>query len=158
MKKNYVFKPVGYVRRPGAENEVEWSDLESGSSIEILPEFAPALLGLKGFSHIIVFFVFHKIRRKALFVRPEDAPEIPELGVFSTCSPLRPNPLGMTVVKLASVRKNVVRVRGLDALDGTPVVDIKPFFGFEDETAGYRIPRWIKKLWEIHESEKKVRK
>jgi len=156
LKKNFVFKPVGYVRRPDAKHGADWRDLDSECEIEINPEYARALSGLKQFSHIFVFFVFDRRKKTQITVRPEDDPQIPRLGVFATGSPLRPNPLGMTIVRLVGVRKNIVTVRGLDALDATAVIDIKPFWGFEEETSNYFIPAWLEKLWKIYESKKEV--
>ncbi len=93
--------------------------------IVVSPEFAEGLDGLEGFSHIIVLFHFHRSSGSKLKVVPpgESRPR----GVFATRSPHRPNPLGMTVLKLLGRDGRVLEVAGLDLVDGTPVLDIKPY-------------------------------
>jgi tRNA-Thr(GGU) m(6)t(6)A37 methyltransferase TsaA len=93
--------------------------------IEVLPEFAEALDDIEGFSHIIVLFHFHRSRGAKLKAVPpgESRPR----GIFSTRSPHRPNPLGLSVLKLLARDGRVLEVAGLDIVDGTPVLDIKPY-------------------------------
>lgn len=148
----HVFKPVGFVRRDGASESVDWSDLGAISRVEVLPRYARALEGLKEYSHIIIFFVFHKRKTVKLTQRPENKRCNPEVGIFCTNSEKRPNPLGMTVVRLLGVEGGALTVRGLDALDGTPVIDIKPYAGFEEEAPQYHIPGWLMKIWEKEHS------
>jgi len=99
----------------------------STGTIEIFPEFAEALDDLEGFSHIIVIFHFHRSSGPKLKAVPpgESRPR----GVFSTRSPHRPNPLGLSVLKLHKREGRVLEVSGLDLIDGTPVLDIKPYTG-----------------------------
>lgn len=93
--------------------------------IEVFPEFAEALDGIEGFSHIIVLFHFHRSGGAKLKAVPpgESRPR----GIFSTRSPHRPNPLGLSVLKLLARDGRVLEVAGLDIVDGTPVLDIKPY-------------------------------
>ncbi|HNY13742.1 MAG TPA: tRNA (N6-threonylcarbamoyladenosine(37)-N6)-methyltransferase TrmO [Candidatus Wallbacteria bacterium] len=146
--KTYSFEQIGVVRRPGGEEHVEWNDLQSESKIELNPKYVEALDGLEEYSHIIIFFVFHKRTEKKLKIHPEERDDMPEVGVFCTNSYTRPNPIAMSVVKIKNIDKNVITIIGLDALDGTPVIDIKPFNGFDYEGKGHKIPDWLKKLWE----------
>jgi tRNA (adenine37-N6)-methyltransferase len=97
----------------------------STGRIEIFPEFAAGLDGLEGFSHIIVLFHFHKAGASKLEVVPPG--ETKPRGVFATRSPHRPNPLGMSVLKLLGRDGRVLEVSGLDLVDGTPVLDLKPY-------------------------------
>jgi len=152
MNEAYCFKPVGIVKRDFAKDHVEWNDLDAVSRIEILPEYAPAVEGIEEYSHIIIFFVFHKRKTVKLTQRPENRRCNPEVGIFGTNSEKRPNPLGMTVVRLLKVEGGVLTVKGLDALDGTPVIDIKPYAGFEEEAPEYIIPGWLMKIWEKEHS------
>ena len=134
------FKPIGTVHSPYKEKaaapiQPKYSD-ESGK-IEIFPEFAGGLKDLEGFSHIWVIFVFHKSEGYDLHVKPYLDEEA--RGVFSCRAPRRPNPIGISLVKLESLSGNVLNVRGLDMLDGSPVLDIKPYVGDFDEFSDVKI-------------------
>ena len=93
--------------------------------LEIDPAYAAGLRDIGGFSHLIVLFAFHKSGPGHLLVKPPS--ETRKRGVFSTRSPHRPNPLGMTIVRLLGRRGNVLKVSGIDMLEGTPILDIKPY-------------------------------
>jgi tRNA-Thr(GGU) m(6)t(6)A37 methyltransferase TsaA len=93
--------------------------------LEIFPEYAPGLQDIDGFSHLIVIFAFHLIGRGGLWAHPPH--DRKRRGVFSTRSPSRPNPIGMTVVALCERRKNRLTVEGIDMIEGTPILDIKPY-------------------------------
>jgi len=97
----------------------------STGTIEVYPAFAAGLDGLEGFSHIIVIFHFHRAGASKLRVTPPGESE--PRGVFATRSPHRPNPLGLSVLKLLGRDGRTLRVSGLDLIDGTPVLDIKPY-------------------------------
>jgi len=103
-------------------------------SIEILPEFIEGLQDLEGFSHIILLYHFHKAQETRLTVVPfmDSEPH----GVFATRSPNRPNPIGLSIVKLLSAQGKVLHIENVDILDGTPLLDIKPYVPeFDDYTA-----------------------
>jgi tRNA (adenine37-N6)-methyltransferase len=93
--------------------------------LELLPQFEPGLLDIDGFSHLYVLWVFDRVDGYDLFATPptSDRPR----GVFSTRSPRRPNPIGLTVVSLLRRDGARLHVRGVDMLDGTPILDIKPY-------------------------------
>jgi len=97
----------------------------STGTIEIAPEFEAGLAGIEGFSHIIVLFHFHRAGAAKLKVVPPG--QARPRGVFATRSPHRPNPLGLSVLRLLGRRGPVLEVSGLDLIDGTPVLDIKPY-------------------------------
>ena len=100
---------------------------EAVATIAIREEFAEALDGIEAYSHLVVLFWFHQSERPtSMMVHPRGDPSRPERGIFATRSPVRPNPIGLTVVRLLERCGNELVVRGLDAIDGTPVVDIKP--------------------------------
>jgi tRNA (adenine37-N6)-methyltransferase len=118
------------------------------SQLIVRPDFADALEGLKEFSHLIVLFWFHLSpagENAAHKTHPQMRQDLPLVGVFATRSPVRPNPLGMAVVKLQGHIKNVLIVTGLDALDGTPILDIKPYLP-GDSVAKIKVPDWVHKL------------
>lgn len=120
-----VIVPIGVVRN-GTSVSQDFSEVIS--EIEIFEEFKEGLFRLDESKEIVVLFVFDrnigKGHKKVL--HPKGDESIPVVGVFASRSPFRPNPIGVTTVELISVRDNVLTVKGLDAFDGTPVIDIKP--------------------------------
>jgi tRNA-Thr(GGU) m(6)t(6)A37 methyltransferase TsaA len=141
-----VLKPIGVVRTTAVGDEVK--DKTRISQIFIYPEFTEALDGVDGFSHLFVLFWLNKIpdeQRKTLKVHPRGRKDMPLLGVFATRTMLRPNPVGLTLVELVKVEGNVLTIRGLDAFDGTPVLDIKPFDPW-DTAKNVKVPEWWIKL------------
>ena len=140
-------EPVGRVVNGIASHPVGgWQGIES--IIEVGRPYWLALLGLEDFSHVMVLFWFDRTtedRRNTLVVHPRRRKDLPRVGVFATRSPARPNPLGVTVCRLLHVGEGELRVRGLDAFDGTPVVDLKGYGGEEAEPD--RVPDWLMQLW-----------
>lgn len=140
-----VLRPIGYVRNKVKEPIHQgWEAIES--DIELLPELAEALDGLEDYSHIIVLFWLHLVpeerRGYPRQLHPRDRQDLPLVGVFATRTQLRPNPIAMTVTRLLRRKKNVLRVRGLDAIDGSPVLDIKPYLPPYDSPEAVRLPEW----------------
>jgi tRNA-Thr(GGU) m(6)t(6)A37 methyltransferase TsaA len=109
--------------------------------VEVLPEFADGLKDLDGFNFIYLLYVFHCVKAPKLRVVPFMDSGGEERGVFSTRTPLRPNPIGMSLVELVAVEGNRLRFLGVDILDGTPLLDIKPFIQHfdrvENPTSGW---------------------
>lgn len=146
MRKVFDIRPIGIVRSAIKEMaEAPEQGALAGTEAEIVvdPEFAEALSGLAArvmaadrrtgtrgprgkTGRIVVLCWMHKADRDRLKVHPRGRQDVPERGVFSTRSPHRPNPISLHTVETISVRGNVLRVRGMDAVDGTPVLDIKP--------------------------------
>ena len=106
-------------------------------TVEILPQFATGLKDLGGFSHIILVYHFHEASGPKLLVTPflDSRPH----GVFATRVPTRPNPIGLSIVKLLRVRQNILEIDHLDILDGTPVLDIKPYVPEFDQPPTCRV-------------------
>jgi tRNA-Thr(GGU) m(6)t(6)A37 methyltransferase TsaA len=94
-------------------------------SIEVFTNYASGLKDISGFSHLILIYHFHLSRKASLRVKPYLDKK--EHGIFATRAPIRPNPIGISVVKLRKVRGGVIWVEGLDIVDGTPLLDIKPY-------------------------------
>jgi tRNA-Thr(GGU) m(6)t(6)A37 methyltransferase TsaA len=106
-------------------------------SVEILPEYHAGLKDLDGFSHVVLLYHFHRVTRVDLIVEPflDRTPR----GVFATRAPTRPNPIGLSVVQLTEIRDGVIYVENVDILDGTPVLDVKPFVPDFDQPEAPRI-------------------
>ncbi len=117
------------------------------SEIVIDDDLAEGLDGLSEFSHIIVLYWMHQAvdsEKMAIKVCPQGRRNLPPVGLFASRSPYRPNPLGKATVRLLERRGNILRVAGLDAIDGTPVLDIKPYIPDYDSAADARAPKWTK--------------
>jgi tRNA (adenine37-N6)-methyltransferase len=122
-------RPIGYVRSPYSETSQVPKGLgakhAAEGELEILSEFEPGLTDIEGFSHLIVLWVFDRSEGFELFGKaPTDGRPH---GVFATRSPRRPNPIALTVVELLGRDGRRLRVRGVDMLEGTPILDIKPY-------------------------------
>jgi len=121
------------------------------STLEIAPEFAAGLEGLGAFSHVIVIFYMHldpDRETAALVRRPRGRADMPALGVFAQRGRMRPNPLGVTVCEIVRVEPGRLVVLGLDAVEGTPVLDLKPYFPVFDRRDDARVPEWVGTLME----------
>ena len=124
-----TMRPIGYVRSPFSETKQipkgPGAKHEEEGVLELLPEFAEGLKDVEGFSHLFVLWAFHRSTDYDLVGTPptDDRPH----GVFATRSPRRPNPIGLTVVELLRRDGAKLHVRGVDMLDGTPILDIKPY-------------------------------
>jgi len=112
------------------------ADNDSKGWIEIFDEYAAGLADLNGFSHVYLIFHLHECKGYKLKVVP--FLDTVERGIFATRSPARPNPVGLSVVKLVSVKGNILSIQGLDILDGTPLLDIKPFVPMFEDTKDVR--------------------
>ena len=147
-------KSIGYVRRASKQENVK--DRSLVSEIIIRKGLTKALEGIEEFSHVFVLFYMHQVSekdKKALKVHPRGRMDLPLVGLFATRTPLRPNPVGLAVVELLKRRENVLVVKGLDAFDWTPVLDLKPYDSW-DSVVNVRLPEWRKKL-ELEAASKK---
>ena len=141
-----VLSPIGYVKTGAVGDEVK--DKSVLSQIVLNGELIEGLEGIAGFSHLFVLFYLNQVTREqrgVLKVHPRGRQDMPLTGVFAARTMLRPNPIGLTLVELLKVDGNVLTVKGLDAYDGTPVLDIKPY-DFWDTAENAKVPDWWKKL------------
>jgi tRNA-Thr(GGU) m(6)t(6)A37 methyltransferase TsaA len=123
-----IMHPIGVIHSPFTEKDktpIQASRSQAVGLVEVYPEFADGLTDIEALSHIYLLYAFHKSDGYTLQVKPflDDR----EHGVFSTRHPCRPNPLGISIVKLLSRKENSLTVEGIDMLDGTPLLDIKPY-------------------------------
>ncbi len=125
----YAFEPIGQIRSPFTRRDqtpIQPYRSQATGRVELLPEYEPGLRELDGFSHIILLYLFHRADPGYdLTVTPflDDQPK----GLFATRYPRRPNPIGLSIVRLARREGCVLHVEGIDVLDGTPLLDIKPY-------------------------------
>ncbi|MFH1011099.1 MAG: tRNA (N6-threonylcarbamoyladenosine(37)-N6)-methyltransferase TrmO [bacterium] len=123
------YLPIGVIHSPFKEPEGTPIQPKAGKgaegTVDIFPEYVEGLKDLEGFSHIVLVYHFHLSKGYSLQVKPylDDK----EHGVFATRAPSRPNPIGISVVRLVVIQGNVLHIRDLDMIDGTPLLDIKPY-------------------------------
>lgn len=168
--KEITIRPVGYIRNdsktPSLKAKGKDIELEKGpartvekinavkdlvSELIINPELAELLDGLEDFSHALILYWPHLLPpegRSITKVHPMGNKEFPLVGVFSTCSPARPNPVLLTAVQLIERKGNILKVKGLDAVDGSPVIDIKPYTKNFCTVESFEVSDWMKKIQE----------
>ena len=126
----FTFQPIGFVHSPFTETKSIPKGLgakhEEEGVLQILPEFEAGLADIEGFSHLFVLWTFDRADGFDLLANPPTDERRPH-GVFATRSPRRPNPIGLTVVELLRRDGSSLHVRGVDMLNGTPILDIKPY-------------------------------
>jgi tRNA-Thr(GGU) m(6)t(6)A37 methyltransferase TsaA len=137
---------IGFVRTKAIGREVR--DRTGVSEIILHEDLAEALEGIESFSHLFVIFWMHEIsdeERMTKKIHPRGRMDMPLVGIYATRTPHRRNPIGLTLVELLKVRGNILTVRGLDAFNGTPILDIKPFDRW-DIAEPVRLPEWRDRL------------
>ena len=136
MKKTFEIHPIGVIRK--ATGRVD---------LEVLPEYHDALDGLEGFSHINVFYWFHRNdtaeKRRILKVHPRSDTANPLTGVFATHAPVRPNLIAFSLCRVLEITGGRIRLADIDALDGTPVIDIKCYIPPSVPAETVRLPDWV---------------
>ena len=148
------FEPIGVIHTEASEAEVKAHGDREGE-IEVFPQFAAGLEGIDGYSHLFVLVYFDrlrpeqigplKVKPRGLLRRGYRIEDLPELGVFALDSPTRPNPIGLTLVRVIRRESCRIFVRGLDFFEGTPVIDVKGYRPqYHADT--YSVPDWFHKL------------
>lgn len=148
--KKIQMNPIGYVHREKSDEDVK--DRNIVSRVVLDAELTDGLIGLDEFSHVYIIFWLNEFEdttiklKKHIFGKPEQ----PFVGVFATRSPIRPNFIGQTLVELIKCERNVLWIRGLDANDGTPVLDIKPYPDWERGrwivVREFNAPEWLQRI------------
>jgi tRNA (adenine37-N6)-methyltransferase len=141
------FRSIGYVSNDVAgPRHHEWGDVVSDIIID--EHLAPALDGIEQFSHVVVLFYIAGVSaegRSRLKLHPRDRDDAPLMGVFATHSQFRPNPIGLTVARVLERQGNRLRVQGLDAYNGTPILDIKNYVPDPEFDANVHYPDWVRR-------------
>lgn len=148
MTEGIIFNPIGFVSSPVAERiDRGWGNVIS--QVVLKPEYVGTLSGLDEFSHVIVVTYLHQacfVPSRHLRRRPQGREDMPEVGILSQRAKDRPNPIGITVVPIVHVAEIHLEVKGLDAIDGTPVLDVKPYYPQYDRVEAPRVPEWVNEL------------
>lgn len=141
-----IYKPIGIIHSPFKEPKGTPIQSSAGKNIkgtiEVYPEYVEGLKDLEGFSHIILLYHFHLVKKTTLHAKPfmDDKPH----GIFSIRGPSRPNPIGFSIVRLMKIKENILYIQDLDMLDGTPLLDIKPYVAKFDQREKINIG-WMEK-------------
>ena len=138
----FSVKKIGIVRSPAKEFIDRWDDVVS--EIVLDREYTDALDGLDEFSHAVIVFFLHRVRGEVrMKTHPRGRADMPCIGIFALCTPRRPNPIGVTVVEIIRRDENLLVVKGLDAIDGTPVLDVKPYIPLQKA----KVAEWVGRLF-----------
>jgi tRNA (adenine37-N6)-methyltransferase len=148
LSTQFLMDPIGIIHSPFKNKEetpIQSSRSQETGTVEIFPEFSEGLQDLEGFSHIILIYVFHRSPEFSLKVTPFLDSE--KRGLFSTRYPARPNPIGISAVHLQKLNEYILTIEGVDVLDGTPLLDIKPYvpdfdIRLETKTGWYKNRRY----------------
>ncbi|MHA1238543.1 MAG: tRNA (N6-threonylcarbamoyladenosine(37)-N6)-methyltransferase TrmO [Candidatus Odinarchaeia archaeon] len=146
MKNQQIsFTPIGYVESEYTGQVPSYEAREWVSKVKILEKYIEGLHGIERFSHIIILFVFHKVNKNdvTLRVHPRKDPILPLVGVFASRAQVRPNPIGLCVAKLIEKEHTTLKVKGLDAFNGSPVIDIKPYLPRLDSYPDAKVPPYL---------------
>lgn len=140
--------PISFVENDITEiMDANWDEVTS--RISLPSELSGAFTGLETFSHIIVITYLHRADfeiEKHLLRHPRNDAQYPQVGIFSQRAKNRPNPIGVTAVSIEEIKDDTITVKGLDAINGTPVLDIKPYFPDYDTRENVNVPEWVNAL------------
>jgi tRNA-Thr(GGU) m(6)t(6)A37 methyltransferase TsaA len=156
-KRWYRVQAIGHISRTDCAGPDEFLDPAKPSTIRIDPRWEAGLTGIEEYSHLVVLFYLDRAQRRRSagdLMRPEGREEMPPVGFFATRTPRRPNPIGIGCPQLLGRDGCDVQVTGLDAWDGTPVLDIKGYSPRDELRPGALVPEWLTRLWELQDAER----
>lgn len=158
-KRWFRVQAIGTVRRPGTgeTRRDEFFDPWQESILEIDERWVDGLIGIEEFSHLVVLFYLDRAERRRTAGEPRQAEDVHGLtpvGFFSTRTPKRPNPIGIACPKLERREGNRLIVHGIDAWDGTPILDIKGYYPRDEQRPDATVPGWLELLWSRHDEER----
>ncbi|KKW29693.1 MAG: hypothetical protein UY74_C0066G0002 [Candidatus Kaiserbacteria bacterium GW2011_GWC2_52_8b] len=137
--------PIGTAKNKEQKHFGGWKDVATDLVID--EKYRDALAGLEDYSHLIVIYWMHDVKTCDIRHVPQGkVGEVPEVGIFACRCPQRPNPIGVSTVEIIGIENAVVRVAGLDVIDNTPILDIKPYTPQYDATTDAKVPDWVNKL------------
>ncbi len=138
-------QPIGFSKNQERQHFGGWGEVITDLILD--EEYAGALKGLEEYSHLIIVYWMHEVKTCDIRHVPQGkVGEVPEVGIFACRCPQRPNPIGVSAVKLVGISGNVVKVKGLDVVDKTPILDLKPYTPQYDSVESAIVPDWVNKL------------
>lgn len=143
-KENIAIQPIGYAKNKEGKHFGGWKNIVT--EIILKKQWQDALLGLEDYSHAVVVFWMSEVQACELRHVPQGKKDVPVVGIFACRCVQRPNHVGVSTVKILKIKDNVVTVQGLDVINNTPIIDIKPYTPQYDLVKNARVPKWINKL------------
>ena len=138
-------KTIGFVKNQEKQHFGDWSKIVTDLVVD--HKYKDALKGLEDYSHLIVVYWMHKIKTCDIRHVPQGKiNEVPEVGIFACRCPQRPNPIGISTVEILGIKDSIITVKGLDTIENTPILDIKPYTPQYDAASNVKIPDWVSKL------------
>ncbi len=138
-------KTIGFVKNQEKQHFGDWSKIVTDLVID--QKYKDALKGLEDYSHLIVVYWMHKVKTCDIRHVPQGKiNEVPEVGIFACRCPQRPNPIGISTVEILGIKDSIITVKGLDTIENTPILDIKPYTPQYDAASNVKIPDWVSKL------------
>lgn len=138
-------KTIGFVKNQEKQHFGDWSKIVTDLVID--QKYKDALKGLEDYSHLIVVYWMHKVKTCDIRHVPQGKiNEVPEVGIFACRCPQRPNPIGISTVEILGIKDSIITVKGLDTIENTPILDIKPYTPQYDAASNVKTPDWVSKL------------
>ena len=138
-------KSIGVAKNRERKHFGKWAGVVTDLVID--KQYEKALKGLEDYSHLIVIYWMHEVKTCDIRHVPQGkVGEVPEVGIFACRCPQRPNPIGISTVKILKIKNNIIKVKGLDVIKDTPILDIKPYMPQYDAVKNAKVPDWIYKL------------
>lgn len=142
---NITIRPLGIAKNNASKPTLPgWKDIET--QIEIDKAYADGLDGIEDYSHVIIVYWMDKETECHLKHHPQGGEDVPYVGIFACRCPQRPNRIAISTIELLSRNGNILKVKGLDIVDGTPILDIKPYTPQYDEVKNAKVPQWVSRL------------
>ena len=140
-----TLKPIGIAQNQEKKHFGGWEKVVT--NIIINEEYKEALSGLQDYSNLIVVYWMHEVKSCDIrHVAQGKVGEVPEVGIFACRCPQRPNPIGISTVEILSIKDNILTVKGLDVINDTPIINIKPYTPQYDAAPDAKVPEWVNKL------------
>src|SRR5918998_4225446 len=160
LRPSFSLTAIGVVHRPGMADGAmtargEYFDPFVESVVELYPEWAGGLDGIEAYSHLVVVLFMDRTDPRRVdepLVQRVESPDGPEVGLFATRTPRRPNPIGLCYPRLLARDGNLLQVRGVDAWPGTPVLDLKGYSLRDELRPDATVPDWLRRLWAGHDA------
>ena len=140
-----TLKPIGFAKNKQQDHFGGWDKIIT--DLIIAKDYQEALSGLKDYSHLVVIYWLHEVEACELRHVPQGkVGQVPEVGIFACRCVQRPNPIGISTAKLIKIKGNTLKVKGLDVINNTPILDIKPYTPQYDSVPNAKVPAWVNKL------------